>query len=332
MTSETALITGASGLLGRQVVAAFQRIGWNTIGTGFTRVNPPSIVKLDLNDAEAVEETLDKSKPQVVVHCAAQRQPDKVEADPDASIRLNTQATGALAKAVASRDSSTNPCVMIYISTDYVFSGQPGEAPYPATAKTNPTNLYGRTKRDGEWAVAEATASGVGVSLRVPVLYGPTSSNDAVGRKESAINTLFDAVWKAQEHEVVMDDWSLRYPTSTEDVGRVCADIASTYLARREQGKQEDLPRILQFTSEDRMTKYEICKALAEEVLGLPLEKKKDGTGRMVANKQGNDPKAAVQRPFDTHLSTQELQDLNIDISTRSFINWWRWQMRAYKK
>ena len=62
MSSKTALITGASGFLGRQVVTAFQNVGWNTVGTGFTRANPPSIIKLDLNDAEAVEETLGKIK------------------------------------------------------------------------------------------------------------------------------------------------------------------------------------------------------------------------------------------------------------------------------
>ena len=178
---------------------------------------------------------------------------------------------------------------MIYISTDYVFSGQAGEAPYSANAKTNPTNLYGQTKRDGEVAVSDATIPGVGVSLRVPVLYGPTSSNDATGRKESAVNTLVDAVWKAQDDEVVMDDWSLRYPTSTEDVGRVCADIASTYLAKREQGKQEHLPRMLQFTSEERMTKYEICKALAEEILGL--------ASRQEGRKRAHGRQQARQRP-----------------------------------
>lgn len=55
--------------------------------------------------------------------------------------------------------------------------------------------------------------------LRVPVLYG-----DAEKPAESAVNVLMDSVWKAQEEGagVKMDHWALRYPTNTEDVGRVC--------------------------------------------------------------------------------------------------------------
>lgn len=55
--------------------------------------------------------------------------------------------------------------------------------------------------------------------MRVPVLYG-----DAETPAESAVNVLMDSVWKAQEEDakIKMDHWALRYPTNTEDVGRVC--------------------------------------------------------------------------------------------------------------
>ena len=59
--------------------------------------------------------------------------------------------------------------------------------------------------------------------LRVPVLYGKGE------RKESAVNTLVDTVLKAQKEAVKMDHWAKRFPTNTEDVGRVIAGI----LARR---------------------------------------------------------------------------------------------------
>lgn len=113
--------------------------------------------------------------------------------------------------------------LLIYISTDYVFSGKEGEAPYEADAKTGPTNLYGQTKLDGEHAVLEEYAAagkeGLGLVLRVPVLYG-----SAEVPSESAVNVLMDVVWKAQEKgfQTKMDHWALRYPTNTEDVGRVC--------------------------------------------------------------------------------------------------------------
>ena len=60
--TRTALITGASGFLGRQVAAAFRAAGWNAIGTGFSRANPPAILKLDLTDLNAVSEVVEKVK------------------------------------------------------------------------------------------------------------------------------------------------------------------------------------------------------------------------------------------------------------------------------
>lgn len=56
----TALITGASGLLGREVLRVFQEHGWNVIGIGLTRAKPPTVIKLDLSDLAALQSTLDK--------------------------------------------------------------------------------------------------------------------------------------------------------------------------------------------------------------------------------------------------------------------------------
>lgn len=75
------------------------------------------------------------------------------------------------------------------------------------------------------------------------------------------------------------------------------------------------MPTILQFSSEDRLTKYQICQVFAE-IMGLSM----DG---LVANLAGNDPKAVAQRPYDTHLSTRALKDLGIDVSTMDFKAWW---------
>lgn len=219
---------------------------------------------------------------------------------------MNVDATRCLAKEANSRGA-----FLLYISTDYVFPGLEGEAPYAADAPTNPPNLYGQLKRDGEIAVLEETKdSGLGVVLRIPVQYGSAKSHS-----ESAVNTLVDAVWKSQDENagVKMDDWSIRYPTNTEDVARVCRDIVIKYV--KERGRLKEMPKILQFTAQERMTKYEICEKLAE-VLGLSLV-------GMVRNREGNDPNAAVKRPYDTHLSTKELQDLGINVQAMEFLAWW---------
>jgi S-adenosylmethionine synthetase len=57
----------------------------------------------------------------------------------------------------------------------------------------------------------------------VPLLYG-----EAEKPEESAVNVLMNAVWKVQQKDVTvgMDHWALRYPTNTEDVGRVCQGMS----------------------------------------------------------------------------------------------------------
>lgn len=175
--------------------------------------------------------------------------------------------------------------------------------------------------------------------LRVPVLYG-----DAEMPSESAVNVLMDVLWKSQKGDKVnMEHWALRYPTNTEDIGRVCHGESRHYrtalfpsgLRRADQlldvavkyltvDPPADLPKILQFSSEDKFTKYEICQ-LFGEIMGLSTE-------NIEANTQGNDPNAAVQRPYDCHLSTKALKDLGIDVSTQDFTGWWRREVRAFRK
>jgi dTDP-4-dehydrorhamnose reductase len=60
--SHTALITGATGLLGREVMKAFKRAGWMTVGQGFTRAVPPTILKANLEDTGEIEKMLDEAK------------------------------------------------------------------------------------------------------------------------------------------------------------------------------------------------------------------------------------------------------------------------------
>ena len=53
------LVTGATGLLGRQVLKAFDAAGWTAKGTGFSRADGNTIVKVDLGSAAEVEGVLD---------------------------------------------------------------------------------------------------------------------------------------------------------------------------------------------------------------------------------------------------------------------------------
>ncbi|KAK6352508.1 hypothetical protein TWF730_009332 [Orbilia blumenaviensis] len=307
MAKKKVLVTGATGLLGRQVVRAFDEAGWEVIGTGFSRANPPQILKVDVTEKGQVEKILDDVRPAIIIHCAAEKSPDKCASDPAGTKALNIAASQLLAEQSAARD-----IVLVYISTDYVFDGTPGAAPYEADAETNPPNFYGETKRDGEIAVIKA--SDRAVVVRVPLLFGSGDNT------ESAVNILIDTIWnKAGKDKVDMDHWAIRYPTNTEDVARVLKDVAEKYTSE----DPTTLPKILQFSSEDKCTKYEICERLAQ-VLGLPMP-------HIVANSTV-DPNPSVKRPYDCHLSTKALKDLGINVTTMDFEAWWKRELRAYRK
>lgn len=101
----------------------------------------------------------------------------------------------------------------------------------------------------------------------------------------------------------------------------IITDVSSKYLAAEDR---KSLPQILQFSSEDRMTKYEIC-GLFGEIMGLDIS-------NIEANTEGNEPNASVPRPFDCHLSTRTLRDLGIDVSSTDFTDWWRREVRAFQR
>lgn len=318
MQHKSALVTGATGLLGRQVVRALTRSGWTVTGTGHSRAHPPETIKLDLTSEIDLRQTLQHLKPSLLVHCAAERAPDRVDGDPEAAKRLNVAVSGRLAGLCAEMG-----VFVVYISSDYVFAGRKGEAPYGIDALPSPPNLYGETKLAGEKAVLDRLRSQrLAVSLRIPVLYGEGEV------AESSINVLQEAVYAAAETRGQdakgVDDWSIRYPTNTEDVARVVKDIAELYLSKQTAEQRKHLPELLHFSSEDRLTKYKICELFAE-ILGLPVEGlRPDSAEPRLAPGQ-------AQRPYDCHLDTSRLKELGISVATQDFAGWWKRRMGAFR-
>ena len=206
------LVTGASGLLGRQIMAEFASLpSFSPFGLCFSRPGP-NLKKLDLTDEKATADYFIQLKPQIVIHAAAQRFPDKVEKDYEAALELNVSVPRRLA--VLCKELKAR---LIYISTDYVFDGT--AAPYSHLAAPKPANRYGETKLAGEMAVLEESPDSV--ILRVPVLYGPVQE-----LKESALTVLLD-VLKNQKTPVSLSSYEVRCPAHTGDIAKILGDMAA---------------------------------------------------------------------------------------------------------
>ncbi len=224
----TALVTGGSGLLGRQVAAALAADGW--------AVAAPTHAACDLTRAEAVRGLLADVRPALIVNCAAERRPDACEADAPSVRALNVGLPVALAACGAP---------LIHLSTDYVFDGR--NAPYETDAPRRPLNAYGRQKAAAEEALEALPHV---LILRVPILFGPT-----LDLRASAVTVLADNLRAAKGACVPMDDLAVRYPTFTPDVARQIARLAP------EAGRS--LRGIYHYSGGEPMTKHLMALTMA---------------------------------------------------------------------
>lgn len=158
----TFLITGARGMLGRDVTAALRAAGHDVVPLGRD--------VLDITRPPSVRSALASVRPRTVVNCAAYTAVDAAEHDERAAHRVNADGPRHLAEACA--DSGAR---LVHVSTDYVFAGD-APAPYDETAPARPRTAYGRTKLAGERAVLE-TLPETGTVLRTAWLYGAHGPN-----------------------------------------------------------------------------------------------------------------------------------------------------------
>lgn len=136
------VVTGFKGQLGFDCVRRLKERGYkNVLGI--------DIQDLDITDEAAVNAFFDKEKPEVLMHNAAWTAVDKAEENPELVYKVNALGVKYLAEACKKHDSK-----MVYISTDYVFSGE-GERFYEVDDEKNGLSVYGKTKGQGEDFVKE---------------------------------------------------------------------------------------------------------------------------------------------------------------------------------
>jgi dTDP-4-dehydrorhamnose reductase len=136
------LVTGAAGMLGRDLMLAAGNAGHDVVGFGRR--------ELDITDAAALAKKLDLERPDIVVNSAAWTDVDGAEEAEEAAFVVNGSGAGNVAAAAAELGIG-----VVHVSTDYVFDGAKG-APYVESDQPAPLSAYGRTKLAGEEAVAAA--------------------------------------------------------------------------------------------------------------------------------------------------------------------------------
>ena len=158
------LVTGGSGLLGSKVAEKAVLEG-HKVFSGFNQneAKAGSSVKLDLTDRANVVEVFCSVKPEVVVHCGAITNVDLCEVNRELAWKVNVEGTKHVAEL-----SLEHEAFLVYVSTDYVFSGEKGM--YIETDETGPINFYGKTKLEGEKIVQELVPEWC--VARPSVIYG----------------------------------------------------------------------------------------------------------------------------------------------------------------
>ncbi|HDR9150144.1 TPA: dTDP-4-dehydrorhamnose reductase [Burkholderia vietnamiensis] len=156
----TILVTGVNGQVGFELLRTLQGLG---------RVVACDRSMVDLSDLERVRDVVRELKPAVIVNPAAYTAVDNAESDIEAARRLNADVPRVFAEEMA-RSGGT----LIHYSTDYVFDGTKPD-PYTEDDATNPVNVYGVTKLEGELAIAATDCAHL--ILRTSWVYGRRGRN-----------------------------------------------------------------------------------------------------------------------------------------------------------
>ncbi len=214
-------VTGVCGQLGHDVVNNAAARGHTAVGSDIQKTysgvadgsaaTKAPYIQLDITDEKAVKETIERIKPDAIIHCAAWTAVDAAEEEENRPKvkAINAGGTRYIAEAARAVDAK-----MLYLSTDYVFNGK-GERPWqPDDKDYAPLNFYGETKLEGEKAVTSILDKWFVV--RIAWVFGLNGKNlTMVG------------VGKTHDSVRVVDD-QIGTPTYTRDLARLLVDMVET--------------------------------------------------------------------------------------------------------
>ena len=236
------LVTGKNGQLGRSIhklVNTDTKIDNNQSSNEFIFVGRE---ELDLSSESGISHYFDNNdKFDIIINCAAYTQVDKAEQEVELANQINHLAVKQLAS-IASKQQAR----LIHISTDYVFDGE-GDKPYMEIDKTNPINVYGKTKLAGEKAIQGFMPTNA-IIIRTSWMYSEYGNN--------FVKTMLRLGKERDELNVVSDQ--IGSPTYATDLAGVILEIIKS----KEFREENQTTQIYHYSNEGEINWYEFAKEI----------------------------------------------------------------------
>ena len=208
------LVTGSNGQLGNEMRIISKNSTDNYIFTDVNQVEGVETLYLDITDLDAVRKMVAENKTDAIVNCAAWTNVDGAEDSEKYALveKLNATAPENLAKAVKEAGG-----LLIHISTDYVFGGDPYNTPCKEDQKGTPTGVYGLTKLHGEQNIQRVGCNHV--IIRTAWLYSEFGKN--------FVKTMLNLTATKPQLKVVFDQ--VGTPTYAYDLAQAIMVILEEY-------------------------------------------------------------------------------------------------------
>ncbi len=206
------LVTGANGQLGNEMRIVSKGSTDKYIFTDVVEAEGQKTYLLDITNREDIRKIVAENDIKVIVNCAAYTNVDKAETDQELCERLNAQAPENLALAMKEVGG-----LLVHISTDYVFGGDPYNTPCREDQQGTPTGVYGLTKLHGEQNIINSGCEYV--IMRTAWLYSEFGKN--------FVKTMLNLTATKPQLKVVFDQAGT--PTYALDLAKAIATILEDY-------------------------------------------------------------------------------------------------------
>lgn len=240
------LITGANGQLGHEMRLVSRNSKDNYLFTDVVPAEGVETILLDMTDADAVRALVGENDIRCIVNCAAYTNVDKAESDEQLCHRLNAEAPKILAEVMKEVDG-----LLVQISTDYVFGGDPYNTPCREEQSGTPTGVYGKTKLEGERNIQAVGCDHV--IIRTAWLYSEFGRN--------FVKTMLGLTATKPRLNVVFDQ--VGTPTYAYDLARAIETVLADYERENSHGGYSKTG-IYHFSNEGVCSWYDFTKKIAE--------------------------------------------------------------------